>query len=129
MRGVGNIIIGIVFIIGGLSGQLVLIGTNSGELLAVVGVGLIIWGVIKMATGAAGGESPERSKPKAGSQAVVNQEAVVYTEMDSLSPPVTKLTPGSKVEVVATSETNDVLWVSVKLPEGQQGYILGHNIQ
>ena len=126
MRGVGNIVVGIVFIIGGLSGQLVLIGTNSGELLAVVGVGLIIWGVIKMATG---GESPERPKIKAGSQAVVNQEAVVYTEMDSLSLPVTKLAPGSKVEIVAASETNDVLWVSVKLPEGQQGYILGHNIR
>lgn len=125
MRGVGNIIIGIVFIVGGLSGQLVFIGTNSGELLAVVGVGLIIWGVVKMATG--GGESGTHKPLKVGGQAVVNQEAVVYTETDSHSPQVTKLAFGSKVEIVSASETNDVLWVGVKLPEGQQGYMLGHN--
>jgi hypothetical protein len=46
-RGLGNILVGIVFIIGGLSGSLVLRGTNSGELLALVGLGLIVWGVLK----------------------------------------------------------------------------------
>jgi len=127
MRGIGNIIVGIVFIIGGLSGQLVLIGTNSGGLLAAAGVGLIIWGVIKMSTD--GGAAPAHPKIKPGDQAVVNQEAVVYTAMDSLSPAVTKISPGTKVEVVAAQETNDVQWVGVKLPEGRQGYILGHNLQ
>ena len=106
MRGIGNIIVGIVFIIGGLSGQLVLIGTNSGGLLAAAGVGLIIWGVIKMSTD--GGATPAHPKIKPGDQAVVNQEAVVYTAMDSLSPAVTKISPGTKVEVVAAQETNDV---------------------
>jgi len=125
MRGIGNIIIGIVFIIGGLSGQLVLIGTNSGELLAVVGGGLIVWGVIKMATS---GESAVRPKMKIGDQAVVNQEAVVYADKDSHSAPVTKLVPGSKVEIVTASETGDVQWLGIKLPDGQQGFILGHNI-
>lgn len=48
MRGIWDIIIGIVFIIGGLSGYLALIGTNSGGLLAVLGVGLVVWGVYKM---------------------------------------------------------------------------------
>jgi uncharacterized membrane protein YfcA len=43
-----NIIIGIIFIIGGLSGGLVLRGTNSGGLLALVGVFLIIWGVYRL---------------------------------------------------------------------------------
>jgi hypothetical protein len=127
MRGVGNIIVGIVFIIGGLSGQLVLIGTNSGGLLAAAGVGLIIWGIIKMASG--GGAAAARPKITTGSQAIVNQEAVVYSQMDSQSARVTKLEPGSKVEVVSASEVNDVQWVNVKLPEGQQGYILGHNIR
>jgi hypothetical protein len=127
MRGIGNIIIGIVFIIGGLSGQLVLIGTNSGPLLAVVGVGLIIFGIFKMASG--GGAAPARPKITTGSQAIVNQEAVVYSQMDSQSARITKLEPGSKVEVVSASEANDVQWVNVKLPEGQQGYILGHNIR
>jgi len=38
----GNIIFGIVFIIGGLSGQLALLGTNSPTALAVVGAGMIV---------------------------------------------------------------------------------------
>ena len=48
MRGLTSIIIGGIFIVGGLSGKLALIGTNSGEALAVVGVGLIIWGIYRM---------------------------------------------------------------------------------
>jgi len=47
---VSSIIIGLVFIVGGLSGQLALIGTNSGVALAVVGVLLIgrgIWRIRK----------------------------------------------------------------------------------
>jgi hypothetical protein len=44
-----SIIIGIVFIIGGLSGKLALIGTNSGGALAAVGAGLVVWGIVKMA--------------------------------------------------------------------------------
>jgi C4-dicarboxylate transporter len=43
-----NIIIGIIFIIGGLSGQLVFKGTSSGGLLAVVGVVLVIWGAYRL---------------------------------------------------------------------------------
>lgn len=42
-----NILIGIVFIVGGLSGKLALIGTNSGEALAALGAGLLIWGVVQ----------------------------------------------------------------------------------
>jgi len=47
---VSSIIIGLVFIVGGLSGQLALIGTNSGVALAVVGLLLIgrgIWRIRK----------------------------------------------------------------------------------
>ncbi|MBL9154891.1 MAG: hypothetical protein JNK37_20590 [Verrucomicrobiales bacterium] len=44
-----NIIIGIVFVIGGLTGKLALIGTNSGGLLALFGAGLIVWGVVQIA--------------------------------------------------------------------------------
>ena len=43
-----NIFIGIVFIVGGLSGKLALIGTNSGEALAALGAGLLIWGVVQL---------------------------------------------------------------------------------
>jgi hypothetical protein len=48
MRGVFNIIIGLVFIVGGLSGKMVFVGTNSGILLAVVGLGLIGLGIFRI---------------------------------------------------------------------------------
>ena len=47
----GKIIIGILFIIGGLSGEFVLRGTNSSGTLAVVGVILIIVGFFQMSKG------------------------------------------------------------------------------
>jgi hypothetical protein len=43
-----KIILGVVFLVGGLSGKLVLIGTQSGIALAVVGVGMIVWGVLQL---------------------------------------------------------------------------------
>ena len=43
-----NIIIGIIFIVGGLSGKLALRGTQSGELLAVLGGALLIWGIVQV---------------------------------------------------------------------------------
>ncbi len=46
-RGIGNILVGFVFIVGGLSGKLVLRGTNSSELLVLLGVGLLMWGLYK----------------------------------------------------------------------------------
>jgi hypothetical protein len=43
-----KIILGVVFIIGGLSGKLVLIGTQSGIALAAVGVVLVLWGLARL---------------------------------------------------------------------------------
>jgi uncharacterized membrane protein YgdD (TMEM256/DUF423 family) len=43
-----NIIIGIAFVIGGLSGKLALRGTNSGPALAAVGGVLLIWGIVQV---------------------------------------------------------------------------------
>ena len=51
-----NIIIGIVFVVGGLTGKLALIGTNSGEALAVVGAGLFIYGIVQVVKSRQGGE-------------------------------------------------------------------------
>jgi hypothetical protein len=48
MRGVFNIIIGLVFIVGGLSGSLVMIGTQSGVALAVLGVVLVGLGAFRV---------------------------------------------------------------------------------
>ena len=47
MRGILTIIVGVVFIIGGLSGELALIGTNSGIALAVVGAILVVYGLFR----------------------------------------------------------------------------------
>jgi hypothetical protein len=49
-RGIFNIVIGAVFIVGGLTGKLVFIGTSSGALLAVIGLGLCglgAWSIVK----------------------------------------------------------------------------------
>jgi hypothetical protein len=43
-----SVIIGIVFIVGGLTGNLTLIGTNSGAALAIVGVFLLGRGVYRL---------------------------------------------------------------------------------
>jgi hypothetical protein len=48
-RAVWNIIIGIVFIVGGLSGRFVLVGTESGKALAVIGAGFLVWGLVQLA--------------------------------------------------------------------------------
>ncbi|HWC59685.1 MAG TPA: hypothetical protein VHC44_08330 [Verrucomicrobiae bacterium] len=45
-----KIIIGLVMVIGGLSGKLVLIGTQSGIALAVLGGVMIVWGITRVAT-------------------------------------------------------------------------------
>lgn len=47
-----NIIVGILFIIGGASGEFVLVGTDSCGALVLVGIGLIVWGVIQVASAA-----------------------------------------------------------------------------
>ena len=44
----GNLIFGMIFIAGGLSGKLVLMGTESSGALTAVGAGLVIWGLIQM---------------------------------------------------------------------------------
>jgi hypothetical protein len=48
-RGIFRIILGIVFIVGGLSGQLALRGTGSGPALAVVGGVLVLFGIFGIA--------------------------------------------------------------------------------
>ncbi len=48
MRGIINIVIGVVFIAGGLSGNMSLRGTQSGGALAVVGGLLIVYGIFRL---------------------------------------------------------------------------------
>jgi hypothetical protein len=48
MRGAFNIVLGLIFIVGGMSGKLVLRGTHSGEALAVFGVILLALGAFRL---------------------------------------------------------------------------------
>ena len=43
-----NIVIGAVFVIGGLSGKLALRGTSSSTAIAILGAGLIVWGLVQV---------------------------------------------------------------------------------
>jgi hypothetical protein len=43
-----NLIIGIVFIVGGLTGKMALLGTNSGPALAVFGAVLLVIGIMQL---------------------------------------------------------------------------------
>lgn len=51
MRGLFDIGLGLVFVVGGLTGKLALIGTNSGTALAAVGAAMIAWGGYKAMQG------------------------------------------------------------------------------
>ena len=51
VRGILNIVVGLIFIAGGLSGKLVFIGTDSGGLLSVFGLVLIGLGVYRISQG------------------------------------------------------------------------------
>ncbi|MBN1909411.1 MAG: hypothetical protein JW818_06710 [Pirellulales bacterium] len=46
-----NIVFGIICVVGGLSGKLVLRGTNNSYALVAVGVGLLIWGLVQVNRG------------------------------------------------------------------------------
>jgi len=63
MRGILNIIVGIVFIVGGLAGKLVMVGTNSGVALAGLGLVLVILGIWRL-TRQRGGSVSSSSGPR-----------------------------------------------------------------
>ncbi len=48
MSGIVNIVIGVLFVVGGLSGRFALFGTNSPEALAAVGLIPIAMGVFQL---------------------------------------------------------------------------------
>lgn len=58
MRGIWNIVFGLIFVVGGLSGQLALIGTNSGGALALLGLVLLVVGGYQAMRSRAGGDAP-----------------------------------------------------------------------
>jgi len=58
-----NIIIGLVFLIGGLSGKLALRGTGSGIALAAIGGALMIWGIFQIFRSKKAGDDGPPSPP------------------------------------------------------------------
>jgi len=71
-----KIIVGVIFIIGGLSGAMVLRFTNSSGALAIVGMGLVVWGIVEMRRGSAGSSgSPGRPVTTAGKAAMADRAA------------------------------------------------------
>src|SRR5438132_11620943 len=61
-----SLIIGVIFIVGGLSGQLALVGTNSGTALAVVGALLIARGIYRIRKQRAQPQAPEAARRTRG---------------------------------------------------------------
>ena len=56
VRGIVNVIIGLLLVVGGLSGKFVLLGTNSSVLLAVFGGAIAGLGVYRLVKGRGDGE-------------------------------------------------------------------------
>mgnify|MGYP006971774057 CR=1 FL=1 len=56
MRGIINVIVGLVLVAGGLSGKMVLLGTNSSVLLAIIGGAIAALGVYGLVKGRGDGE-------------------------------------------------------------------------
>lgn len=68
-----KIIIGVVFVIGGITGTMVLRGTNSSVALVLVGIGLIVWGAVQRRPGSSKGSG--RSATEAGRAAAATRAA------------------------------------------------------
>jgi len=56
VRGIVNVIIGLLLVVGGLSGKFVLLGTNSSVLLAIFGGAIAGLGVYRLVKGRGDGE-------------------------------------------------------------------------
>ena len=71
----GNIIVGVIFIIGGLTGQMALRGTNSSLGLAVVGVCIVGYGIYQVTERSGSTRkkiAPRRSAPGTASRPRLN---------------------------------------------------------
>lgn len=115
----GNIIVGIIFIIGGLSGQLVLRGTNSSAALVVLGIFLIGRGIFKLKTAADGGEEIVKKEEVCN---VVDEKMVVYNKSHESLGVLSELEIDTRIVIDMSSDFGR--FYQIKLPDGQTGYIL-----
>jgi hypothetical protein len=118
-----NILVGIFFIIGGLSGELVLRGTNSSIALVVVGIILVILGIVKLING--NNEiidNEEETKPTIEEYKVIDEKLVVYNKTHESLGILTEMEIDSRL-LVNLNNSYDRFY-KVQLSDGQSGYIL-----
>jgi len=77
-----KIIIGVIFIVGGLSGTMVLRFTNSSEALAIVGVGLVVWGIVEMRRRPVGSSGSSSRPATTGDKAAMADRAAKALGLD-----------------------------------------------
>lgn len=126
---VALIIFGILLIVAGLAffGAMVVIAERHGAtyvpgalpyLLAAAGIGVMSWGVrgwVRL------GHVSATKKTK-----TADNEVRVYQDTDSRSPMVARLAEGTDIELGEAKIVNGLKWIRVRLPDKQQGYILGN---
>jgi hypothetical protein len=121
-----NILVGIFFIIGGLSGELVLRGTNSSIALVVVGIVLVILGIVKLINKNENigilNDEEEETKPTIEEHKVIDEKLVVYNKTHESLGILTELETDSRL-LVNLSNSYDRFY-KVQLADGQSGYIL-----
>jgi hypothetical protein len=120
-----NSLVGIFFIIGGLSGELVLRGTNSSIALVFVGIILVILGIVKLINGNDNNEiidNEEETKPTIEKYKVIDEKLVVYNKTHESLGILTELEINSPL-MVNLNNSYDRFY-KVQLSDGQSGYIL-----
>jgi hypothetical protein len=114
-----NIIIGIVFIVGGLSGKLVLRGTNSSMALVVVGFILVAVGIYRLTNK----EEDENVVEAKKEECKVNEEKmIVYNKTHESLGILVELEIGTKLSIDFRGEYGR--FYQVELANGNVGYIL-----
>jgi hypothetical protein len=128
---VAALISGVLLCLGAL--VLFFIGTQSFQAGETGGIFTALWArFVLLGAGlsalAWGGNGLRRSRHARATQKTktADEELRVYESTDSHSPLVAKLPEGTDIELGPVTEANGVDWVSVKLPDGKQGYVLGN---
>ena len=106
-----TIITGVLFLIGGLSGGLVLRGTGSSGALAVVGVVMIVIGIVQVSSGSNSGagsgsdvsfEDPERDREQMEEYERAKAANAARSNQPVLPPEIAAMiaaTPGAKAQI------------------------------